>query len=287
MKAITLNEFKKIHAQQKYKYLCLEDLNGETVVPFNSPKVPALTRLKEIETRMQAQPGNVFILKSKTTASPKAKADVYYIAKDPGLAESEAHAIEIQAIELPSRAPVDPSVNVRSFEYVLELEKKVNRLELENVSLRKDIDDLEDQLSQAESLADNAPTESPIFGWLKGTLEQSMPLVDKLLEQRDRKIKLEELRLNMLLNKLPTAPPQRQAPPPQPQPQQYDTSGIDYTVAKIGEFVQGLKETNPDQVQGVIDIYNSSADLDNFFNQVKEYDNELFNNMVQFINTPQ
>lgn len=287
MKAITIQDFDKVNAQQKYRYLSLEDMSGAVIVPFNSAKISPSDRLKEIKTRMQAQPGNVIVIKGKTTASPKAKSDVYYIAKNPELLSEEPETIEIKAVEIPSRPAIDPGVNVRSYEYVLELEVKVKALELENEKLKDDIADLEDALSEAQGLADSAPQENPIFGWLKGTIEQSMPLVDKLLEQRDKRLALEEKKMNLMLNRMQQQPRPVPAPAPQPAPkQEFDTRAIELMVERIQSFVSELQESDPDGAAGFIQIYNSASDLDNFFNQVEQWDKDVFNSLVQYINQP-
>ena len=271
--AYTLDQWKKIHAKQRYKYICFKDMNGEIIVPYNSNKVTAAARIKEIETRIETQTGNHFIIEGKTSISPKAKADPFYIVKDPTLKDSPSAVIEATVIE-PARS-VQEGVNVRSYEYVLELEKRVNKLELENKALLDKIDLLEEELEEASFLDDDEPEGNGTMDWLSSTFEMVTPLIDKFFQQRDQLIKIETIKLHREMN------PNGAAPKPEPQ---IDQQAVNHFLDKIKEFIGEYEEEDPDTCQDLINIFNSSSNMDHFFNQVGQYNKEILDEMQKYIN---
>lgn len=186
--------------QSDYKRAALYDVHGENLVPFNSKSVPLEKRLSEIEKRLKSRgtPDGLYQIKAKHWGN-KAVANIYYYSKgDPDKTLSEIEVDKVDKIEVIEKAsPTLPNGTISFDEHQkvlrekLELEYKVKGLEDEIDKLNQYIEELETEEPESSGglLSDNTQK------FISSSLEQVMPIVDKMLEQRDLKLKLDLLKM--------------------------------------------------------------------------------------------
>jgi hypothetical protein len=283
MDAITLPQFKKTFAEQRYKYLSMYDMNNSQIVARNSGKTTSRDKLAEIEKRMKTQPDNYFLIHATNSYAKTVKPDVFCIVKDPTLSESAPTTITIQ--EAPAKKEVSEGTNVRSYEYVLELEKTVNRLELENQRLEEKVQELEDQLDNAPALDEGGGFLSEkTMSFIETTLSMISPMVDEHFKLKKRGQDIEFLRIQQHTQRMP---PVAQHTPPPTQQEPINDEAVNFFLEKIHVWIESFQQEDPETHSELVQIYNSAANMDNFFDQIKEYDIDLFNDLTGFLNGTQ
>lgn len=199
MQLMTITEAMEDISASDYKRVALFDKNGEQVVPFNNQSTSLEDRLEEIKKRLDSKvtPPGVYQLKAKHWGN-KAVPNIYYVTSsnyETALSDiTPDNKAEIIIHEKQSFAPgmLSPDEQNDLFRQKIELEYKVKELE-------RIIEDLEDQISELEEENDNKKSG---FGlsentqtFLEGTIANVVPLLDKVLQQRDANIGLEYAKL--------------------------------------------------------------------------------------------
>jgi hypothetical protein len=288
MDAITLNEFKKILARQKYKYIQMVDSSGQTLVPWNTSKASASQRLDEMYKRLETQSDNYFIIRAKNSMAGKVKPDEWYIVKEgTTLSQNAPVTVPIQVIERKSPNVSDDDLNVRSYANVLDLEIKLKAQELENDRLNDKIEELEEKLAayeESEHLGNNQ--EQELFGqntqtWLSNTFEMLTPIIDRHYQIKEQQIKLETIRLMRANGHAPAQVPQQ--PAAQPVGGDFDEQMINLLNEKIQGYISQFTE-DPEIYEPLVQIYNTAESIDHFLDTLKKQSPEHFVALNNFIN---
>ena len=267
---ITIEEFKEIQEDQDYKHLGLFNRSGDPLVRFNSTNKSPGERLEMIEKRLKSPTliDSVYILKAKNNTQKDTLTDDYIIVKDHETMKEINTNGELQTLS-------EHKTGVYNFKEGIELNSKLIRAELENDHLKlriqeleKIIEDLEDQLKEAETLGDEQKT--PIQDFLQETLKTAIPIFDKFMELKERKIQLAE-----------QGATQTQQAPENPEFRNLNQDGADILDEKIKAFIL---VQDPETQEYLRQCYNSSNTLDGFFTMVDNYDEDLFNNLKISLN---
>lgn len=281
----TLDEIQKSINETGYKFLSLAKSNGLQVIAYNSGKVKPSERWEEIRRRLCSKqlPDGLYIVLGKNTQGNKNMPDEFYFQK--GKIQPMAEAPEIKA---PRQTAINPEVT--TYSEVLKLKNRITELEFENRALQSKIDDLEEELEELEEQLETEPEtlkEAPDFlsragEWLQSTMIAVQPIIDKHFELKEKQIQNETARLMIQSKQIPNFQQAPQAPPPQ-KPHQEDA--IQYTVGKITAFIEKqAAEGNIDLYEDLAGLYNNAADFNDFYNKVKTYNPEIFDQLVSFIN---
>lgn len=281
----TLDEIQKAVTDTGYKYLSLCKANGQQVIAYNSGGVKAADRWPEIRRRLASKqlPDGLYIVLAKNTQGKANLPDEFYFQK--GKVQQLEEAPKIGSILKP--AANNPEVT--TFSEVLKMKNRITELEFENAALKAQIDDLEEQVEELEEQAEQAPEtlkEQPDFlsragEWLQSTLIAVQPIIDKHYELKEKQIQNETARLMIASKQAPNfAPPQ-----PQTQSKPHQTDAVEYTAESIKKFIEAQAEAGDvDKYEALATIYNNAADFNDFYNKVKQYDAETFDDLVKFIN---
>jgi hypothetical protein len=268
---ITLEEFKEIQADQNYKHLGLFNRSGDPLVRFNSTNKSPEERLEMIEKRLSSPSliDSVYIIKGKNNTQKDTLTDDYIIMKN----ENEMNET-LNGHAPPTLQDPKPVNGVYNFKEGIELNSKLIRLELENKhleikikELEEIIKDLEEEIKENETLAEDQST--PIQDFLQETLTTAVPLFDKFLELKERKIALQEKGTT------------QQLPPQEPEFRNLNQEGADILDEKIKAFIL---VQDPETQEYLKKCYNSSNTLDGFFTMVENFDLDLFEDLKTSLN---
>jgi hypothetical protein len=264
MKQITVKEFKEIQNRQHYKYMALFDQSGGAIIPFNSNRVTSADRMREIETRLlnDGLKDGFYIVKCKNTTVKTVQSDDYLILK--GKAAPLSEVAPIQIVE--SIAP-----NLLTYESALKLNIEVESLKLENNALKKEIAQLKEELAEAEnenfSLSENP--ENSTMDNAKDFLTNAMgfiaPLLDKHYELKEKALGLRAIELELKMGSMKKPSPEQK---PQPTQQQI-----------IEAFIMQQKD-QPEIYEELAALYNSAQNVEDFLKGLKEYNEDLFNTLI-------
>jgi len=192
-----LPQIKKIIEEQKYKFCSLFDLNGNTLVTYNSIKggnKNLQTKLQEIETRAKRLTPGVYVLVCKGVYGSNTIGDKFYL----GIGDFDPTILNTAPSFPESKKPLNEPENkkTKDTQHLLSIESAMDnlkeladlraenaRLTAENERLNEELDELE----QAEPL-----TESSTSG-LQETIKSIIPMLDPLA---DKYFSLEEKKLN-------------------------------------------------------------------------------------------
>lgn len=288
MNAYTIEEFEKILKDTKYKHVSLIKPNGGYLVTFNANKMPADVKMEEIKRRLKSPnlPDGVYIIRTKNTLAKKAVCDDFPIIK------GDANKINLSEEETPAQmktAKNNPEVT--SYSEVLKMQNRITELTFENSALKKQVEEFEEQIEELEEQIEELE-ETPKLAeepqdfltnagkWLQQTLIAVQPLIDKHFELKEKQIQNETARL-MIAHKAQPAQPAQPAPNEKP----HQTTAVQHTINRITNFIQSFAENNDvDTYEELAEIYNGANDLTDFYNKVKAYNEEIFNQMVNAIN---
>lgn len=195
MKTYSIQELKKISQEQGYKICSLENAQGEKIQPFNVPtKTTLVKHLDTITNRLKTDlyPDGLYYIVLNTYVANSKNSKKFPIVK--GILNPE----ELKEQTKPVTTIIQQSHDVLSWESALklhheltELKSEVKRLEYENNLLQQQLEEME---TESEGLND-APG-SNILSYLKETIPSLMPILDKHFELQERKLNLEELKIN-------------------------------------------------------------------------------------------
>ncbi len=277
MNALEFKEwFDNVQSVTQYKYVSLDSPKGQNIVAWNNARTKLPERIKEIELRLKSLPAGIYILKCKNTQGNKALADEYPVNAHGKIVQTETTE------KKPTMSKENPSVI--SYDSALKFQVRIKELELENDDLKKrnkeleeEIDELQNELDELETNAPNlAENQSNVLDnigkWINDTLTTVSPMIDKHFELKEKALNIQFLQATQQRPPAQMQPPQQQKTPVQ-------DGAVNYTIEKIKQYI-----INADN-QDLADCFNSAESLDHFYNMVREYDENIFNELVTFINT--
>jgi hypothetical protein len=195
MNTLTVKELENLLRSEPFKYVSLVDDAGNTIVPFNNPKIKIDQRKKEIlsQLRSASLPDGLYTFKYKQGIENN-NIKCYYVTKGRGVVVGPA-ALQ----EKPEQKVIHiKEENVLSYASALEMQQKIATLTAQNLALTKENDELAAELDEMEE-GGGPLQEGNIekgFGFLEKIFEKAVPLADKYFEQREREVSaMEEIAL--------------------------------------------------------------------------------------------
>ena len=261
MKVFTIDQIKQIQNEQNYKYIGLFNQMGQALIPINSNKTTPAQRMREIETRLlsEALPDGYYFIKCKNSTVKNAQTDDYAIMKGEKLSE----AAPIQIVEKPVFQP-----EVLTYEGALKLQIELERYKLENSALKKEIQNLEDELAEKETLSE-APEKTTLDtakDWLTEILAIGAPLLDKHFVLKEQQLQLRAAELKILNSQKPQAPMQKPE----------NSIKEDSNKQSIEDIIMTF-QSEPETYNKLANCYNEAASIEDFLHKVEELDPELRN----------
>lgn len=263
MKIFKIEELAKIQMDQAYKYAGLFDQQGTAIIPFNPNKVPIERRLQEIETKLLS-PGlkdGYYIVRCKTTTAKNVIPDSYTVYKGENLSESAPVPQQVQIVE----KHISP--DVLTYDQALKMQVELEKLKLENLQLQKENERLLSELSEVETLSEEAQNSvwSNAKDFLTELVTMGAPLLDKHFELKEKALTLEAMKINNLLgstNKRPANPVTK------PDDQR-----------KIENYILSKKQ-DPETYEQLAAMYNGAANVEAFLKSLNEYNNLMYNELT-------
>jgi len=265
MKTYTLEEIKKIVKREKLKHAGLFRIDGTPLLRMNSNSIKVETQLQKIDERLNSQllPDGIYVIKAKYLLNVKDEIPAEFNVK--------------KGATLSENTTSHSNIEIRSFEAALSDQTKIIRLETENKSLIDKIAALEKELFEIKSNPPAAPeeeeeeeeeetlSESQAPSWLQQMLTIATPLLDKHFELKQRKIELEESREK-----------QRQQQIDKPMNQ----NGVNTLFKKLKTWIFKQEEETKTYL---LELYQESESLDEFFLNLEENDPELAKDLQIFL----
>jgi hypothetical protein len=267
MKEFLIKDIYDIQKEQGYKYIGLFDQQGNKVIPFNSNASSSNDRLKEIETRLTSaglQDG--FYNICCKNALKGGTADNYMIKKGENLSESTNANIPIVQTLPP---------DLLSYAQALKLNVEVERLKLENAAQKKEIENLKKELIENQSFMseeeeDNTPG---MLENAKTFMSEAMgfiaPLLDKHFELKEKQLGLQAVQIQHRLDNSNRTK--------RPSPEQAGIKDKNLTES----FIMNYKD-DPEVYEQLATFYNEAISKEQFLNSVKDWNSEIFNDLVQW-----
>lgn len=251
MKLFSIEQIKEIQGKQNYRYLGLFDQQGRAIIPFNTNKGNPFERLKEIETRLLSEALNdgYYFVKGKNVISKNGATDDFCIRKGEQLAEASPAPV---IIEKQSFQP-----EVLTYEGALKLQVELERLKLENKSLKEKVIELTDQLSAKETLSE-AEEPAPITSWIEQLTQLAVPMLDKHFELKQQQLALKAMELQRIPAKQQTTNQRKPILDKQ----------------KIEDCILTFQD-DPDTYERLAELYNNALDQEDFLRNLKS-DSDLF-----------
>jgi hypothetical protein len=191
MKIYKLTELKTLAKSGGYKMASLEDSQGKRMLPFNRLNVRLDTQFSNIDQKLRNEltPDGVYYVVLATSIAAAKNPDRYPVSKGKLTPDQVQNA---QNTPIVIHTPVSKSEEMLSMGAALEYIQENANLKAQNAILQARVSELELQLEEFEGM-EEGDKEQP--GWEKFLQEQGpvfLGLADKFLEQRERKISLEE-----------------------------------------------------------------------------------------------
>ncbi len=270
-----ISEFSKLQEKQNYKHISLYDKFDKCRVRFNGQKNSSADKLKVIENRLDSEIYNddYYIIKCKNYHTDK-ETDDFII-----------HLKENNDMTIPTRSESpDITMNGYSFKKSLELEVELKRLQLDNNSYKKEILELKNEIEELENnLSDcdneNLQDDDPKTDW-KSFLSESIstlaPILDKHFELKERNIAIKEHQIKAI--KVNT-----------PDKVENDKVNNKFNEKILDQLNTGLVKSintveNEDDKNKIMEIYNSSTDLNECIKDIYDIKPELIENLMSEIN---
>ena len=263
MKEFLIKDIFDIQKEQAYKYIGLFDQQGNKVVPFNSNATSSNERLKEIETRLcSAGLADGFYNICCKNALKGGAADNYMIKKGENLGESITANVPIVQTLPP---------DLLSYSQALKLNVDVERMKLENAALKKEIEQLNKQLLENQTLL-SEEEENAAPGMLdnaKTFLSEAMgfiaPLLDKHFELKEKQLGLQAVQIQHRLDNRTK----------RPSPEQEGIKDKNLTES----FIMSYKD-DPEVYEKLASFYNEAISKEQFLTSVREWNSEIFNDLL-------
>lgn len=185
--------------EKGYKSFSLADNDGNGILPMNQSTVSPLNKTKEIINRFKTLPDGLYVLTCSHTFARNYKKDSYILKKG-NQNLSELKPIQINVPEQKNKSE-KMAENLLSIDEAFKNIKENATLTAENEVLRTRVKDLEVKLSELENEFDEkemSEGEEPnkVGHWLQTIMPTLSPLADEFFKMQNRKISLEEKKLN-------------------------------------------------------------------------------------------
>jgi len=261
------NDFLKVHNEVKYKFVSLQDQNGQKIVPYNQNGKDPAQKLQEIERRLKAPGSGTYVICAKM--SVKGKEDHYLISTGTDqLAENSPVIIH--------QAPQVNNAEVLTYESALNLRVENERLKLENAALLAELEQLNETLSeleeeQKEQLSENGKTSliENAKTFLTESLSIVAPLLDKHFDLKEKQLALKALELDRMVSK--------------PAAIQNPEKTRERQKSKVEEYILNCKN-DPELFNQLAQIFNGAQDENDFFEKLAEQNQEQYIKLLQWIN---
>lgn len=263
MKIFNINDLDAIVSDQEFKSVALYDQGGKAVVQYNPRTEPALERLALIKKRLESEalPDGYYIVRCKSHFSAKNPID-YYIYK--GQLKENAIVEKVVTPLIVEKPTFQPEV--LTYEGALKLQIELERVKLENSALQKEIDFLKAEIATLEEdtlLSEDEQNKNEMFSNAKSFLNEAIqfvaPLLDKHFELKEKALGLKALEI-----KAKTDFSNRPKPSPEQRP-----------VVKVSDWIATF-ENDADTYNSLVEIYNSAKSVEDFYSNLKAYDEQLF-----------
>lgn len=269
-KLMSFPEIKKDILSCDYKRTALYDKNANLLIPWNSKNVPIASRLQEVEKRLQskAMRAGIYQVHAKhfdTNSLPS----IYYVQVG-DLDESLAD-IEIKS-EFPMTKKDEqlPAANgFVSLTQYNDLYLECLQLRSDNTRLQNDIETLQDEIEALQDEIDTTPKDSGGLlsdgnkQFFQSLAETAVPLLDRMLEQRDKALNIRVLELDQM-NRT-TTPPQAAPQKFTPMSDQVQDDELSEHEEKVLDALAHLQETQPEIYAEMISKlethYNQNEDI--------------------------
>jgi hypothetical protein len=262
MKNYKPNELQAVQKRQNYKHVALFDSFGNAIVKFNTNAIDPQVRLTEILTRLNSEglPDGTYIFKGKNSPSRNVYCDDYTVLKGKEQTLSEAAPVLMAAQNF--------SPDVLSYDSALKMQVENEHLKIENSNLLQKIEDLEFQLSENETLSEDAAPNLFESGksFLTEIVTMAAPLLDKHFELKEKQLSLQAMAMH---NKMNT-----RRPSPEQAAQQKAQEHI-YRVEAVENWINGFQE-DEETYNKLATFYNNAKSQNDFIESLQS-EPELFN----------
>jgi len=187
-----LPELEKIIKEQKYRFCSLLNLEGETVVPFNTIKGQhtITSKLKEINTRVKRLPAGVYCMLCKDVYGSGIAGDKYYV----GIGKYDPNSLgEISTIQdkktYYEKSPVKTSSEkLLSIEQAMDNLRELSDVKSENARLKAENERLKEENAELLEELEEEPEEeesslSDGFTGIANTFKEMLPALEPLAEK--------------------------------------------------------------------------------------------------------
>jgi uncharacterized small protein (DUF1192 family) len=213
MKTYTIPQLKALAGKQGYKMAALEDSNGIRILPFNQAhKVTIAKHLEKIPQRLDSeirQDGVYYVLMAHNIQGSKTP-DRYPIVK--GKVEPEVLAeVEKRALPLTRAEIVNQEPSVRGWDAALADKEKIAMLSSELERVKAELNTATAKIEELEAELEEEPEQlseqqaNPTVSFLKEQVPALLPILDRYFDLQEKKIGLEERRLNGAARSAPAA----------------------------------------------------------------------------------
>lgn len=267
MKDFLIKEIFEIQEEQKYKYIGLYDQSGNKVIPFNSNATSANSRLKEIETRLlSAGLKDGFYNVCCKNALKGGTADNYLIKKGENLSENTP-------VSIPIIQTLPP--DLLSYQQALKLNVEVERLKMENLALKKEIEFIKQEQRENDlTMLNDEEEDGPLPGMMenaKSFLSECMtfvaPLLDKHFELKEKQLGLQAIQIQNRMNNNSK----------RPSPEQPGSTARQKNNTR--DFILSYKD-EVEVYEKLAAFYNAATSEEEFLRNVHEYNAEIFNDLM-------
>lgn len=262
MKNYKANELQAIQKRQNYKHVALFDSFGNAIVKFNTNAIDPQVRLTEILTRLNSEglPDGTYIFKGKNSPSKNVYSDDYTVIKGKEQTLSEPAPVLMSSQNY--------SPEVLSYDSALKMQVENERLKIENLNLLQKIEDLEIQLSENESLSEDAAPNLFESGksFLTEIVAMAAPLLDKHFELKEKQLSLQAMAMQNNMN--------TRRPSPEQAPEQKTKQHI-LKIEAVQNWIKGYQE-NEETYNKLATFYNNAKSQNDFIESLQS-EPELFN----------
>lgn len=217
MKSYNEQEIRRIFKSQNYKYASLRNSDGKSIVTYNTENnksVKASNKVDEAFERLKILPDGIYIFCFANSKGRNVQPDEFHFIKGNMATDEMGKPINYQVInQAPSKT--NEYERVLSYPEVISLQMELTRTKFELDSTRRELDkanleiaSLESEIKELEAkgLSDNDPS-SPMK-WVENLGSTFMPVIDKIMTQRDRELRLKEQKFYASRNRQQSQPSQ-------------------------------------------------------------------------------
>lgn len=193
----SLEDIKAMYQAEKPKYIALKSPSGQYEVMFNSPKIDADVKFKEIERTLKKKslpPGVYFYITKNSFAKTATEYSHPVGVGDYNLSDATVTAPPVMGEKTPS--VWSPQEAVKHLSEINRLTLELDNANKKIAALQAENDELTAELEEAETLQENK-TEAPP-SWVDKLIEIGSPLLQKYFDQRDQELLLLSQKINQV-----------------------------------------------------------------------------------------